>query len=229
MSTNHIPRSARLTRSSLSERAAVSLRKLILRNTLPPGSAVTEREVSDQLGISRTPAREAIRTLVGEGLIIVSDTGRLSIANPDLEAIINLVQVLRVLEGLASELAAQNASDAELSSIEQSHIKMADAVADSADFKYFDANIAFHRAIVAASHNPALIQSHKFIDDQLYQARFRSSRKQLRREIAIEEHGRIAAALLARDSEAARRAMTEHLTTTIVNLRAIEEETKSQS
>lgn len=229
MSTNHIPRSARLTRSSLSERAAVSLRKLILRNTLPPGSAVTEREVSDQLGISRTPAREAIRTLVGEGLIIVSDTGRLSIANPDLEAIINLVQVLRVLEGLASELAAQNASDAELSSIEQSHIKMADAVADSADFKYFDANIAFHRAIVAASHNPALIQSHKFIDDQLYQARFRSSRKQLRREIAIEEHGRIAAALLARDSEAAWRAMTEHLTTTIVNLRAIEEETKSQS
>lgn len=229
MSTNHIPRSARLSRSSLSERAAVSLRKLILRNTLPPGSAVTEREVSDQLGISRTPAREAIRTLVGEGLIIVSDTGRLSIANPDLEAIINLVQVLRVLEGLASELAAQNASDAELGSIEQSHIKMADAVADSADFKYFDANIAFHRAIVAASHNPALVQSHKFIDDQLYQARFRSSRKQGRREIAIEEHGRITAALLARDSEAARRAMTEHLTTTIVNLRAIEQESKSNS
>lgn len=229
MSTNHIPRSARLTRSSLSERAAVSLRKLILRNTLPPGSPVTEREISDQLGISRTPAREAIRTLVGEGLIVVSDTGRLTIANPDLEAIINLVQVLRVLEGLASELAAQNASDSELNSIEQSHVKMADAVADSSDFKYFDANIAFHRAIVAASHNPALVQAHKFIDDQLYQARFRSSRKQGRREIAIEEHGRIAAALLARDSDEARSAMTHHLTTTIHNLHAIEKETKSES
>ncbi|RNF36277.1 GntR family transcriptional regulator [Paracoccus methylarcula] len=229
MNTKNIPRSARLTRSSLSERAATSLRKLILRNALPPGSPVTEREISEQLGISRTPAREAIRTLIGEGLIVVSDTGRLSIANPDLEAVVNLVQVLRVLEGLGSELAAQNASDAELNAIEQSHLKMAEAVADSSDFKYFDANIAFHRAIVAASHNPALVQAHKFIDDQLYQARFRSSRKQGRREIAIEEHDRITRALRARDGEEARLAMTDHHASTIRNLRAIEEESKSEN
>ncbi|RMC34304.1 GntR family transcriptional regulator [Paracoccus alkanivorans] len=224
MNTKPLPRSARLTRTSLSERAATKLRKLILRNVLVPGSSVTEREVSEQLGISRTPAREAIRTLVGEGLIVVSETGRLSIANPDFDAIIDLVQVLRALEALGCELAAENASDAELTSIKQSHNRMCEAVADSSDFKYFDANIAFHRSIVAASHNPALVQTHKLIDDQLYQARFRCSRQQGRREIAIEEHDRITKALLARDKAQARQAMTLHLTTTIHNLRAIEEE-----
>lgn len=214
-----MPRSIQLSKLSLAEQAAAALRKLILRTTLAPGSVVTEREICALLGISRTPAREAIRTLINEGLIDSSDTGRLSIANPDIEAVVHLVQVLGALEGLAAELAARNATDAELRQIAQFHEKMNAMVDDEGDFKYFDTNIAFHRAIVAASRNPKLVLMHKSVDDQLYLARYRSSRKQQRRAAAVDEHGKVVDALLARNGPAARSAMIGHLRTTIQNLR----------
>lgn len=211
--------STRLNRSSLSEQAAAALRKLILRNVLTPGSSVTEREVSEQLGTSRTPAREAIRTLIQEGLINVSETGRLSIVKHDLDTVIHLVRVLGALEGLAAELAATNASKATLRKITEYHEEMAQSVADKSDFKYFDKNIAFHAAIVAASGNPALMQTHKLINDQLYQARFQSSRRQDRREIAIVEHAAIVKALQEGNGTEAREAMLRHLSSTISNVR----------
>ncbi|MBS0453125.1 MAG: GntR family transcriptional regulator [Proteobacteria bacterium] len=209
---------------SLAEQGAAALRKLILRTTLAPGSVVTEREICALLGISRTPAREAIRTLINEGLIDSSDTGRHSIANPNIETVVNLVQVLGALEGLAAELAAENATDAELRQTAQFHEKMGTMVGDESDFKYFDTNIAFHRAIVAASRNPKLALLHKSIDDQLYLARYRSSRKQQRREAAVGEHGKVVDALVARDGQAARNAMIGHLSTTIRNLREADAE-----
>lgn len=220
MTTKQALGSARLNRSSLSEQAAAALRKLILRNALKPGSSVTEREVSEQLGTSRTPAREAIRTLVQEGLISVSDTGRLTIVDHDLDTVIHMVGVLSALEGLASELTATNASKGALQKISDYHNEMAELVTDDSDFKYFDVNMAFHRAIVAACGNPVLIQTHKLINDQLYQARFHSSRKQDRRDIAIMEHEAIVTALKARDGEAAHKAMVIHLTSLANNLRA---------
>lgn len=219
--------SARLNKLSLSEQAAAALRKLILRNVLEPGSSVTEREVSEQLGTSRTPAREAIRTLVQEGLINVSETGRLSIVNHDLDTVVHLVRVLGALEGLAAELAATNASKNALKKITEYHEEMAQFVADKSDFKYFDRNIAFHAAIVAASGNPALIQTHKLVNDQLYQARFQSSRKQDRREIAIVEHAAIVDALQNGDGPRAREEMLHHLTSTIHNVRDYEKTMKN--
>ena len=130
-----MPRSIQLSKLSLAEQAASALRKLILRTTLAPGSVVTEREICALLGISRTPAREAIRTLINEGLMQSSETGRLSIPNPDMEAVVHLVQLLGALEGLAAQLAARNATDAELKQIAQFHEKMTAMVADESNFK----------------------------------------------------------------------------------------------
>lgn len=218
-----LPASTRVTRTSLAGQAADALRKLILRNVLAPGAVVTEREVAEKLGISRTPAREAVRVLIKEGLIDVSETGRLSIADPDIETVVNLVRVLGALEGLAAELTASLASDAALVEIAGYHRAMQDLIDDESDFRYFDSNIAFHRAIVAASGNPQLSQTHKQVDDQLYQMRYRSSRDRSRRAVATREHDAIVKALLTRDGPAARRAMARHLSTTIVNLRALDD------
>lgn len=224
MTKSEFPNSLRINKTSLSDQAAEALRHLVLRNELPGGSVVTEREISEHLGISRTPVREAMRTLISEGLFVSSDKGRIAVANPDLDTIINLVRVLGALEGLASELAAEMATDEELEVVVD-HCKAMEALAESGDeLEYFDTNIAFHRAIIVASHNTQLVQMHKTVDDQLYQARFRSSRNILRRRQAIAEHGKILEALTARNGPEARRAMTSHLQTTIHNLRSIERE-----
>lgn len=216
--------SGRLTKTSLSDQAAEALRRLILRNELPGGSIVTEREISEHLGISRTPVREAMRTLVSEGLFVISEKGRIAVAKPDIDTIINLVRILGAMEGLASELAAEHATERELTAI-NAHCDAMKALADDdSEFRYFDTNIAFHRAIVAASKNLQLVQMHKIIDDQLYQSRFRSSRDFSRRRRAIQEHEKIIEVLVARDGPAARRAMTAHLQTTISNLRSLEDE-----
>lgn len=227
MSNPEFPNSQRLTKTSLSDQAAEALRHLVLRNELPCGSVVTEREISEHLGISRTPVREAMRTLISEGLFVISEKGRIAVANPDLETIINLVQILGALEGLASEIAAEHATDQELAVVGEHCAKMETLQEPRDEFEYFDANIAFHRAIVAASHNPQLAQMHKVVDDQLYQARYRSSREQWRREIAITEHTKIVEALMARNGPEARRAMTAHLQTTIRNLREVDKKGRS--
>jgi len=228
MADGRVQGSIRLNKSSLADQAAAVLRKLILTTQLAPGSVVTERDLSSMLGISRTPVREAIHTLISEGLIVASETGRLAIFDPDIQTVTNLVRVLGALEGLAAELAAQTAAQAELDVIIGHHERMTTMVEDESEFKYFDANIAFHRAIVAASGNPQLMQVHKTVDDQLYLARYRSSRKKERRSVAVAEHGDVVKALIARDGLAARNAMVGHLTTTIENLEAAQAEDASR-
>lgn len=214
-----LARLTQLNKITLADQAAAKLRNLILRGTLPAGSPVTEEGIGAQIGISRTPAREAIRILASEGLIKVSETGRLSIADPDLNAVINLMQVLRALEDLACGLAALNASSEELTAIEQYHFRMRDLADDASKFRYIDADIAFHRAIVAASGNSQLERSHRVIDDQLYRARYLASQRPEHRQVAIVEHAAIVDALLKRDWNAAHQAMGMHLETTTCNLR----------
>ena len=224
MADGRMPGAIRLNKSSLADQAAVVLRKLILTTKLAPGSVVTERDLSSMLGISRTPVREAIHTLISEGLIVASETGRLAIFDPDIETVTNLVRVLGALEGLAAELAAQTATQAELDAIVGHHERMTTMVEDESEFRYFDTNIAFHRAIVAASGNPQLVQVHKTVDDQLYLARYRSSRKKERRSGAVAEHDEVVKALVAPGGLGARHPMVGHLTTTIYNLEAAQAE-----
>ncbi len=200
-----------IKRDLLADQAATELRRLIVLGTLAPGQQVTERELSSLLGISRTPIREAMRTLALEGLIKASDTGRYFAADPTVDEICDLLRIIGVLEGLAGRLACGIASYADLQKIVDFQKEMRQFSKVSDNLKYFEANIKFHLNIVAASKNPELVRTHKMLNDRLYRARYLCSKISVNRSRAMDEHDNITAALIARDGEAVEQFLRKHM------------------
>ena len=209
---------------TLAAQAADKLRELILLERLPPDLALNERDLSQLLGISRTPVRDAIRQLQSEGLVTYSATRRPRVANPSMETVSHWLMVQAALEGLAGERACAVASDRELQDIAELQRQMV-ALAESDDrLKLFGLDMAFHRAIVAAAHNPALVETHTQYNSRLWRARFISSQRRANQEIQRSKHQAIVDALLARNSAAASSALVKHLGNAVGNIKAARDE-----
>ncbi len=205
-------------RRSLADEAADQLRELILLERLRPGLPVPERDLAEGLGISRTPLREALRILEGEGLIEYSPTRRPHVADPSIEEISENLAVLGALEGLAGELACRRATAPEVARVERLASKM-EAGSDRVEpLAFFGWDMEFHRTVVEASRNRSLIRTHRQYNARLWRARFISSRMRTRRSRTLRQHREIAAALQARDCAAASQALRQHMTSAIDNV-----------
>ncbi|WP_299625135.1 GntR family transcriptional regulator [Pelagibius sp.] len=198
-------------RPSLAEEAADSLREMILLEKLPPGMALPERDLSEILGISRTPLREAIRLLEIEGLVEYSATRRPRVADPSLEELTHCLMVQGALEGLAGRQACLHASDADLAEIAALNREMTEIPEEADPLHAFRLDMAFHCAIVKAAGNPPLIETHRQYNARLWRARFVSSKWRLGREKKRSNHREIVDALLARDQAGAEAALRGHL------------------
>lgn len=207
-------------RPSLAEDAADKLRDLILLEHLPPGTSINERDLSDTLGVSRTPIREAIRKLELEGLVDYTETRRPRVADPSMETLTQWLQIQGVLEGLAGEQACQHASDEELAAIAALHTQMI-AQAEKPDrLILFRTDMRFHTAIVMAARNPPLVTTHAQYNARLWRARFISSQRQANRAIQTQKHQDIVDALLERDAGKASDALRTHLAHAVDNIAA---------
>jgi len=208
----------RLKRQSLAEQVADELRNLILLEKLEPGALIPERETAEALGVSRTPLRESLRLLASEGLVEIAPNRAPRVADPSLDELKQLLQVQGALEALAGELACSQASDEELqqiAAIEQDMRRISDS-AEPLDF--FRRDMQFHSAIVAASHNQALRETHANYNARLWRARFISSRRRVNRAGTLEQHRKIAEALLARKGRMVATSLRRHLDTGFANI-----------
>lgn len=212
-------------RKSLAEEAAETLRTLILLEKLEPGAPIPERDLAEALGVSRTPLREAMRTLESEGLVEYSETRRPRVAAPSLEELAHDLSVLGALEGLAGEQACARAQKSEIDAVATLCRKMLETSDTSPALEFFETDMQFHCAIVQASHNPSLIQTHRQYNARLWRARFISSRQRPNRPRTLDQHQEIASALVARDAVGSAAALREHLQTALTNISdAFEEE-----
>lgn len=216
-----------LRRASFADEAASRLRELILLEKLPPLCPINERELSELLGISRTPVREAIRQLEIEGLVEYTQTRRPRIADPSMETLEHWLAIQGALEGLAGELACSRATDEELSEIEGLHLQMVERVEDPQRVELFRIDMAFHSAIVAAAHNPPLVVTHNQYNARLWRARFISSQRRANREQQTRKHQDIVDALLARDPGRTSTALRSHLANAVSNIQAARNERES--
>ena len=103
-----------LTEASLPEQIAAQLRRDILSGKFPPGSPMKERDNAAEMGVSRTPMREAIRILAKEGLVVLRPARSPIVAQLTLKQISDNIEVLTALELLAADLACQNGSDSQV-------------------------------------------------------------------------------------------------------------------
>lgn len=146
----------RIRHTSLMEEAVRLLREAILTGRLAPGTHLRQLELAAQMGISRTPLREALRKLEQEGLITVLPRGRPRVALLDLDEAVQLYEIREVLDGLAARLAAQRAHEAHLLTLDRLLAQMGECVVRQDAHQWFIAHVAFHDGIFQASGNGRL-------------------------------------------------------------------------
>jgi DNA-binding GntR family transcriptional regulator len=197
----------------LHERAADTMRNMIIEGEILPGSRMPEMELSAMLGVSRTPLREAFKVLAAEGLLILTPQRGAMVTEPDVEELDATVEAVAHVEASAARIACRKASDEEIAEIVMYHKQMADAAATGNFKRYFRANQDFHVAIVKASHNEVLIGMHTRANAHLMRHRYQTIDhiSESLRNSFIEQHGEIVEALLARDPAAVDQAVLSHL------------------
>ncbi|MCZ8251651.1 MAG: GntR family transcriptional regulator [Hylemonella sp.] len=190
---------------------AQRLRQMLVEGQIAPGAKLNERELCEQLKVSRTPLREAIKTLAAEGLVeLLPNRGAIAVQLGEAD-ILNTFEVMAGLEGLSGELAAQRISPEELREIEAMHYEMKAAYTRRDLSTYYRLNAAIHRAFNAAARNPVLTATYNQVNARLQALRFRSNQDGEKWARAMAEHDRMIDALQRRDGAALRAELVAHL------------------
>lgn len=196
---------------TLPEQIANQLRRDILRGTLEPGDSLKERDKAAELGVSRTPMREAIRIVAREGLVTLRPARSPIVAMPDVKAVTDDVEVLLAVEKLSGELACERATEADIDKIAVILRHMEDNFDTMDPLDMFEVDMSFHAAIAAAAHNQPLAEIHSRFLARLWRARFLAAVKRRNRASVVEHHTAILAALRDRDATGTRAAIGMHL------------------
>ncbi|MDT7919871.1 MAG: GntR family transcriptional regulator [Meiothermus sp.] len=191
---------------SVREAAYAHLRGAILAGSLLPGARISEPGLAQELGISRTPVREALQRLAQEGLVELLPGKGARVRVLSAEEVREVYDVRALLEGEAAALAAQNATEAELNRLEKLLLKL-DALPAEAYAQQMQVDLDFHTALVEAAHNKTLARIYADLRSSLTLIRsFQQTLSQHPR--TRQQHQAILAALkahdLARAAEAAR-------------------------
>jgi DNA-binding GntR family transcriptional regulator len=209
----------RITRVTLHDAVLNQLRDMIIEGSLAPGQRINEGQVGAALGVSRTPLREAIKTLASEGLVeIVPARGavvrRFSEAN-----IREILEVLKALEQTAALRLCAAGSDADIAGIVRLHDEMMRLYAARDRLPYFKLNQSIHSAIVKGSGNGVLVETHAQLQARIKRIRFIGNETPDRWAAAVAEHEEMIAALKRRDGSALAEVLGRHLDKTIDRVR----------
>ncbi|HET8748515.1 MAG TPA: GntR family transcriptional regulator [Ramlibacter sp.] len=207
MSAEVIP----IPRAALHEQVAQRLRQMLVEGRIAPGAKLNERELSEQLNVSRTPLREAIKRLAAEGLVeLLPNRGAVAVSLTE-EDIVHTFEVMAGLEAQAGELAAQRITEEELAEIRAMHFEMMAAYTRRDLSAYYALNARIHGAISAAARNPVLTQVYQQVNARLQALRFRSNQDGEKWSNAMKEHEKMIEALAAHDGNAMREVLLSHL------------------
>ncbi len=187
------------------------LRDDIAGGRLDPGARLDEQEIADRHGCSRTPVREAFRLLAAERLVELRGRQGAVVRSISAQTLIEMFQVMGELEGLCARLAARRSTAAQNAGLQAIHGRLEAASGAPADV-FYDINEEFHEAIYEAAHNAFLAEETRRLRNRVAAYRRRVTHMPTRVEDTLREHEEIMAAILARDPEAAHRAMRAHLT-----------------
>jgi len=196
---------------TLHEEACRQLRDLIIQGTLAAGARLNERELTERLGISRTPLREATRRLASEGLVVLVPHRGAIVAPINETKVRETLAVMGALEAHAGELACARATDAEINEIRALHYEMLADRAREDHKSYFARNQAIHFKIIDCAGNAVLSLTYRTLNDQVRRVRYQANVNSERWDQAIAEHEEILAALVARDAVRLKQQLAHHL------------------
>lgn len=225
----------KLTQPKLHEIVAERLTQMIIKGQLLPGDRLpTERELTEQLGVSRGVVREATKLLVAKGLVIVRPGTGMAVADPGSENVTeslslflhrqptglhHLLELRRCLEVETAGLAAEKASAEDIALLQSQVQQMAQQVADTQTF--ITADLLFHKQIAVMSQNPLFVAILDSLSDVLLASRRMSVQVENGVRTAQEGHQRICEAIARRDSSSARTQMRAHIEQTSADIQTV--------
>jgi DNA-binding GntR family transcriptional regulator len=214
-------RRLRLQRTGLHEDATARLRRLIVRGDLAPGEPLIGADLSEALGISRTPLREALKLLASEGLVELRLNRSAIIAPIRQDEVKELFEAVSGIERVAAELAAIRITERDLEKLDQLQERM-ERLHDTGKLRdYFELNQQIHSFIVACSRNRALKAAHDWLLSRVERARLFALSSQERWDESVQEHRALLAALKQRDADRAGRVLAQHVVRTGVVVQEI--------
>ena len=202
----------RLVPNSLHDEVAAQLRERIFAGELMPGMFLDELQLAEQMKISRTPLREALKVLTHEGLVRHEPRRGCFVNEVTEQDLDEIFPVIALLEGRCAFEAAQHATDADLAALEDLHQKLQRHAKARRINEYYATNFAIHEAIIALAGNRWLAGVIGDLRKIVKLARLQQLHAPGRLEQSLSEHLAVFAALKARDAEGADAAMRTHLT-----------------
>jgi DNA-binding GntR family transcriptional regulator len=190
--------------------AVALLREMILSGELAPGDRLREIAISERLGMSRTPVREAFRTLAAEGLVSLLPNRSVVVSELDENESVDVFSVLGTLEALAGQLACQRMTPEELGKLERLQVDMERHFRRLDRKSYIQTNRAIHELMVQGARNASLMLAWRMILPRAERARVAYTLDRERWGMAVEEHRKIFAALAARDGLMLSALMQDH-------------------
>lgn len=199
---------APLASTALYEQVADQLRQRILAREMEPGSWVDELKLCGELGISRTPLREALKVLAAEGLVTMKLRRGAYVTEMSERDVREAYQLLALLESDAAAEVATRATDAQLTELGHLHRALEEALPDRDAF--FAANEQFHLRVLEIDGNRWRLQIVGDLRRLMKLNRHHSLFREGRLEESLLEHRAIMQALLSRDAPACRQLVQTH-------------------
>lgn len=170
-----------------------------------------EVQLAEEMGVSRTPVREAIRKLELEGFVVMIPRKGAYVADLSTKDIADVFEIRAALEALAAGLACERITDEELDELERLLIKVAECVAARDLDRLVEADTEFHDVVYRASRNNRLRQIISNLRENIQRFRAISMGTTGRMRETLEEHKQLVEAITERNVELARRVAREHI------------------
>jgi DNA-binding GntR family transcriptional regulator len=207
--------------SSLTREAYQRLRGLIITLQLQPGALINDADLMRELGLGRTPIREALQRLACEGLVVLRPRRGAFVASLSITDLQQIFEMRLVIEGQAAALAAVRATEADLAAMAVTLLPLEQAPSEADLQTTMNIDRAFHRALARAAHNKFL----EYTLGRMYNLNLRLWYLALDRigpmRAAIEEHRRVLEAVAQHDGPAAEAAIRAHIGDFQTRMRAV--------
>jgi DNA-binding GntR family transcriptional regulator len=178
---------------------------------LPPGAGLDERALAARFNVSRTPVREALQQLAARGLVRIAPRQGVVVSRLSVSKVRAMLEFIGELEALAAKLAARRIDDEGKRALEAAIAQCEEAVAKGGAAEYGVANTVFHEAIYAGSRNEYLAEQIRVARRLIQRYRVRDFQTKAQIAASLEDHRRIAQAIMAGDETAATEAMHHHV------------------
>lgn len=209
-----------IKRRSLHQELAENLGEMIVSGALAPGSKVQELRLCEELGVSRTPMREALKVLAADGLVVLEPNRGSWVSPITVEDLDEVFPVMGALEALAGELACAKATDREIAEIAALDGRMLAHYQHRELDGYFEVNQEIHEAILAAARNATLTAQYRSLALRVRRARYVANMTEERWRQATQEHAEILERLEARDAAGLGRILKTHLQNKLETVKA---------